>query len=81
MILIFLLFFVNFLQNASPDGNFTTRKMMTKAKQRKELVKQCPIIISEDLPYDYKLEYQQKLVVDIKISLFRLVEVNDLEKS
>ena len=53
----------------------------TKGVLKQELIRRCAIIVSEDLPYDFKLEYKQKLVIDVKLGLFRLVEVNDLEKT
>ena len=69
-----------FSQFVNLDGNNLTTKM-TKAEIKKELIKQCPITIFEYLPYDYKQEYQEKLFVDIQFDLFRLIEVNDLDKS
>ena len=84
MLLIYVfIIYGNLLQVETNEGNSTkTTKMTMKAGDVKQmLIKQCPIIASEDLPYDYQQEYQQKLVIDIEFNLLRLLKVGDLEKT
>ena len=67
--------------NLTSDHPPQQNQSLVKAQLRREFIKQCPILLSEDVPYDFQLEYKRKLIVDIKFDLFRLVQVNDLEKT
>lgn len=64
------------------DGsNVTIVKKRTKAEMKRELIRLCPLMISEDLPFDYKMEYNEKLLVDVRFNLFRFIEIDDLAKT
>ena len=56
-------------------------RSMTKAEIIDNIVEHCPLTVSIDVPYDYKLEYNKTLTIHLQIYLFRLVQVDDLRKT
>ena len=64
------------------DGQLQEIQDNTKgALMKLKALKECPLLISSTLPYDYKEMYNETLPLTFEFDIFRFVEIDDLQQS
>ena len=80
--LVFFIFFLDVALVSSMFDNFhKIRANTTSARYQMQAVEECPLLVSANLPFDYTDKYNSILPIDFIFSIYRFVEIDDLQQS
>ena len=52
----------------------------SSAQMEMKAIRECPLLVSKNLPYDYKEFYNETLPMKFRISMYRFVGINDVQQ-
>ena len=57
------------------------RANTSSSKMRLKAIRECPLLVSSMLPFDYKEMFNEKLPIDLLFTMYRFVDIDDLQES